>query len=412
MLYLPPSLCRSLRLHSAVLLNILLVASNSVSAISAGETFFANLESNQWRLVDTNTPSYAPHGGWAIDSANGRIFTFGSDTHGQELPDNSVHIFDADTLTWAQSYAPDPTSSYIKDADNWTYTTNGNPWASHTFDNLAYLPEQNALLVVTAPAHNYTGKADALTSPDASSWFIADQSWLYDISNNSWSFLKNANTPSSHSADVWARSLSYNPDLGKVVAAGGFATSFFDPITQLWETLSTSNQAYGIHASSEYNPISQKTFMFGGSRAEPNILSEYTPETLQWEVLTTTGPDPIKAEGAKIALDTVNDVLIYLSVTDDANSYSNPTGASSTHILDLHTNEWVNANLDFNPVNSGLGFSMGYVEAFDVSLYHNAEGLWAYRYETAALPVPTLPTGSLFLVGLGAIAYTRRKTIK
>ena len=174
---------------------------------------------------------------------------------------------------------------------------------------------------------------------------------------------------------------------------------------------STSSQDHGIHASSEYNPVSQRTFMFGGSSAVPNKISEYNPEIQQWNVLTTTGPDPIAGEGARIALDTVNDVMIYLSVNDDANSYSNPTGASSTHILDLHTNEWVSADLDFTPANYGLGFSMGYVEAFDVSLYHNTEGLWAYRYEAeaATLPVPALPTGSLFLVGLGAIAYTRRK---
>ncbi|MDZ7781945.1 MAG: hypothetical protein U5K56_03025 [Halioglobus sp.] len=121
---------------------------NGTFAENAGETFFNSLNSNEWTRVPTSgLPHYESHVGMAVDSTGGRLFVFGSDTHNQSVPNDAVHTFDADTLTWTASYAPEPVTDYLIDSDHWTFTVNGNPWASHVFDNIAYLPDQNQLLV-------------------------------------------------------------------------------------------------------------------------------------------------------------------------------------------------------------------------------------------------------------------------
>ena len=131
---------------------------NSALAGTIGETFFNSMKSNEWTLVPSSgLPNFESHRGMAVDSTGGRLFLFGSDTHNQATPDNAVHTFDADTLAWTASYAPEPVTNYLIDSNFWTTTVNGNPWAAHTFDNIAYLPDQNQLLVMTAPVHNYPG---------------------------------------------------------------------------------------------------------------------------------------------------------------------------------------------------------------------------------------------------------------
>jgi hypothetical protein len=112
----------------------------------------------------------------------------------------------------------------------------------------------------------------------------------------------------------------------------------------------------------------------------------------EWQEVSTTGVTPIDADGAQIAVDTVNDVIVYVSVMENQNSYSNISGVSQTLILGLHSMQWTIPYLSFTPLNFGFGFAMGYLEKYNVSLYltrdtsRNPE-LWAFRYEPAAADI-------------------------
>lgn len=359
-----------------------LLSLNSTLASTIGEAFFNSMNSNEWTLVPTSgLPNFESHRGLAVDSTGGRLFLFGSDTHIQTTPDNAVHTFDADTLSWTASYAAEPVTNYLIDSDNWTTTIHGNPWAAHTFDNIAYLPDQNQLLVVTNPGHNYPGMEAV-----GASW-VAKQTWLYDIDSNSWQFLKNAGTPQdNYSFGLYAKGLTYDPNLQKVIGSGRDKTFMFDPVTQTWSNVASNNDGHDIHATADYNHVTGQSFLFGAVNSLPNHITAYDPVLSQWQEVLTTGATPIDADGAQIAIDTVKDVIVYVSVMEDQYSYYNTSGASQTLILDLHSMEWTIPYLSFTPLNFGFGFAMGYIEKYDVSLYLTRDisrhpELWAFRYE-------------------------------
>lgn len=377
---------RTLRLHFFAALGLSgLLLLNSAWADTAGEAFFNSMGSNEWNLVPTSGPGYyESHVGMAVDSTGGRLFVFGSDTHNQNIPNNAVHTFDADTLTWTASNAPEPVTNYLIDSDHWTFTVNGNPWASHVFDNIAYLPDQNQLLVFGVPGHNTPGMQAVGTS------WVAKQTWLYDIASDSWQFLKGAGTPGDNFAyGLYAKGLVYDPNLMKVVGSGRDKTFMFDPVTQTWGHVASNNDGHDIHATADFNHVTGQSFLFGGVDTLPNHVTTYDPLLSQWQEMVTTGVTPVAADGAQIAVDTVNDVIVYVSVLEDQNSFTNVSAESQTLILDLHSQEWTIPDVSFTPLNFGMGFAMGYVEKYDVSLYltrnfSREPQLWAFRYEPAA----------------------------
>ena len=362
-----------------------------------GEDFFAALPNNTWMQVPTAwMPEIDGHAGSAVDSAGGRFFLFGSGTHNDPHADNSVYTFDAATLSWTQSYAPDPLSNYtftdISYDRSWTQTTTGRPWAMHVYDNMVYLPEQDALLVVSAPghygaAHRAVGITNALRT--------YRQTWLYDIASNTWEGLMDADAGVLKSG-LFARGVSYNPLLNAVLGMEAKDTYVFDIDTRQWSALRTNDSGHGIHAAADFNPISGRSFMFAGAHPYTNSLTEYHPDTMTWKDVVTTGLAAPFAESANIAIDTFNDIMVVVAVAEGHPTYNNPAGTSRTMILDLMTNEWFNPGPSFTPPVYGLGFTMGYLEKYNVTLYAHHQWpesgrLWAYRYSAD----PDDPEGQL-----------------
>lgn len=359
-----------------------LLVIGSAFAVTPGESFFDSMQPNEWvRVPAVGLPRYEAHRGMAVDSTGGRLFLFGSDTHGETTPDNAVHTFDADTLTWTASNAPEPVSNYLIDHDHWTPTVQGNPWASHTFDNLVYLPGRNQLLVMAVPGHNYAGIEAVETT------WVAKQTWLYDLASSSWQFLKDAGTPQqNYEFGLYAKGLVYDPNLGKVIGSGRDRTFLFDPATLTWSSVPSNNDGHDIDATAEFNHVTGRSFLFGGVYSLPNRVTAYDPVASQWQEMATTGVTPVNADGAQIAVDTVNDAMIYVSVLEDENSFYNPSGESQTLVLKLRSGEWTIPDVGATPLNFGLGFAMGYLEKYDVSLYLTRDfsrqpQMWAFRYE-------------------------------
>ena len=141
--------------------NCLILIFSTVKVYSdIGHDFFANLPDNSWTQVPThNNPKREGHAGITIDNEGGKLYIFGSDTHGDQTPDNAMHILDLSTLEWTDSYDRDPLSRYLIDDDGWTMTTTGRPWAAHIFYNMVFLSDLNAIFVHTKPIHNYPAHA-------------------------------------------------------------------------------------------------------------------------------------------------------------------------------------------------------------------------------------------------------------
>ncbi len=349
-----------------------------------GHDFFANLPDNSWTKVPTqDNPKREGHAGIAIDNKNGKLYIFGSDTHGDEAPDNSIHTLDLSTFQWSQSYTPDPLSNYLQDDDGWTITTTGRPWAAHIYYNMVFLPELNALFVHTAPYHNYTGVGSA--NIDRAT--IAKQSWLYYINDNLWIPLKDSNPPK-----VWAQGLSYNPKLNRIIGQNNRDTTYlFNPESLVWElTSSDGTHSSGIEASAGFNPISQKSFRFAGNYPLSTQITEYNEIDSTWKKLETSGILPTTLRGGQpMAVDTVNNVLIYHA--QNGNEDSNTDDYSTTWILNLTTNIWENITPTIHPPNPGFNFMMTFYEKENVALYYvnvvepnigRKPELWAYRYQS------------------------------
>ena len=365
---------------------LMFFASKAYSDI--GSDFFAGIPDNSWARVPTqNNPRKEGHAGMTIDNEHGFLYIFGSDTHNDKTPDNSVHILDLSTLQWTQSYTPDPLSTYLQQSDNWTITSNERPWASHAFYNIVFLPKLNALFVHTAPTHNYTGISAAVATN------ITEQSWLYFPESSQWKPLKDSNPP-----NVWAQGISYNPKLNRVIghdkSSSHRETYLFNPQSLIWETVKSSgSHPAGIEAGAGFNPVSGKSFRFAGNYTPNNQLTEYDPVKNTWEEVLTTGKVPPNGAGPSIAVDPINNVLIYHSVDKSEHFRTNSEGLADTWVLDLNTNHWKNMQPTVRPPNYAFNFTMTFSEKHNVALYYTIVAepgkpswtgkpeLWAYRYK-------------------------------
>jgi len=188
---------------------------------------------------------------------------------------------------------------------------------------------------------------------------------------------------------LYAKGLVYDPNLKRAIGAGRDKTFMFDPVTQTWSNVASNADGHDIHATADYSHVTGQSFLFGAVNTLPNKITTYDPLLSQWQEVLTTGVTPVDADGAQIAVDTANDVIVYVSVMENQYSYTNSSGASQTLILDLHSMEWTIPDLSFTPLNFGFGFAMGYLEKYNVSLYLTRDAsrhpeLWAFRYESAA----------------------------
>lgn len=367
-------------LKKLALTSLLLAFSGNANATSAGETFFENLKPNTWTLVPTNTPRFEGHAGWAVDSKGGRIFLFGSDTHGDPAPDNSIHIFDARTLQWQQAYKPDPLSEYKLDTDNWSVTKQGNPWASHVFDNIVYLPHSDSVLVVSAPLHN-----GAATTAIGGSKGKALQTWKYSIAENRWEFLKEANTPQGNvSRNLWSFGMTYNSALRQVIALHGHGSFAFEPIREQWRQISGVDTKISSESMLVFNPVSRNAMAFTRNQQPAyQRIREYYFSARKWGSIPTRGAPIDQLAGVHVAVDSRRQQLVFVGKNDKAGS--GETTKNSTLLLDLTKYTWSDASPAFTPTVTKRGFLMGYLESYDITLLQTrgktpSHGqLWAYR---------------------------------
>lgn len=124
------------------------------------------------------------HAGVAYDSRRGRLVIFGSDTHGTDW-DNTVHVYDPATNRWERLGDPAPKETYRADPQGRAVCGPEAPlpWAVHTFDNIAYDPTSDALVVTAVPDHNpIRNQVQGVT---------IHPTWLYRFGERRWEILEN-----------------------------------------------------------------------------------------------------------------------------------------------------------------------------------------------------------------------------
>jgi hypothetical protein len=121
-----------------------------------------------------------------------------------------------------------------------------------------------------------------------------------------------------------------------------------------------------------------------GRNGGSDVLYSYDPEQRQWSVVQVKG-STLPANGATIAFDTKNGVMLYLANQHD-NQYNNPTGKAVTFLYHSREQRWEGLDI-FSPELYGMNYLMQYDPVRNVFLHFekstdSGERLktWAFRY--------------------------------
>ncbi|HHJ39729.1 MAG TPA: hypothetical protein ENJ86_09750 [Methylothermaceae bacterium] len=248
---------------------------------------FSTLPANRWTLLSESDETWTRqgHSGAAFDPKRNKIYLFGSDTHSTNF-DNTIHEFDLNTLKWSTHYPEAPVESYRADEFGRAISGVDNlfPWAMHTFDNVVYDPNLDALVVTARPNHNYKAHQVA---PDAR----IHPTWIYDLPARRWHILENNDQPYPVN---FAGSTAYDSHRDVIVSYSKDDGIYeLGPERKQWQ-LATNEKHHEIHYSMEYDPDLRAFVVFGDFHGPREGVWIYYPgaqagEPGRWEELPPQG---------------------------------------------------------------------------------------------------------------------------
>lgn len=210
---------------------------------------------------------------------------FGSDTHGTDW-DNTVHVYDPATNRWERLGESAPKGTYRADPGGRAVCGPGDPlpWAMHTFDNIAYDPTLDALVVTAVPDHNpIRSQVQGVT---------IHPTWLYRFGERRWEILENGgNRP----PNFFAGGSAYDAGRDTVVAYGKPGVWELGPDRDVWRQ-ATKQRHHEIHFMMEYDEGRGLLAVFGNYGGS-NAVWIYRPgpkagEPGSWE-RREPGGDPV-----------------------------------------------------------------------------------------------------------------------
>jgi hypothetical protein len=349
-----------------------------------GESFDWNrLRAGEWIRVPT-TGVAAPkvfHGGATIAPGRSEVYFFGSDTHSptslEKGESNAVFRLNLEKLTWSQDYEQEPLTSYRILGDGQTVTAAGRPWAMHTFDAVEWDPTARRIVVVSHPAHTRF-RPEKRFPFFKGDWFkrLKSSHWEYDPEARRWARL-DTNAP-----PLFAHALTWDSDRKQLIGHDGARTYHFDRASRRWNTNEAATIP-GWHLSMVFDSHAGKLLLLGNNGGS-DVLFAYDPERRQWQRVPVKG-SCLPANGATIAFDTHNQVMLYLA-NDYENQYNNPTGRSATFIYDSRRQGWARLTVE-SPELYGMNYLMQYDPVRRVFLHFEKTQdsadrivVWAFRY--------------------------------
>jgi hypothetical protein len=363
---------------------LLLTGLFSVSALCASDFDWCSIPSGEWTVVPTSGQA-APkvfHGGATIAPDREMVFFFGSDTHSPtELENgetNSVWRLNLKTLEWSKDYEQDLKSTYRILANGECETDSGRPWAMHTFDAVEYDPDARKVVVISYPLHTRFRPEERFHQFEGD-WFkhLTPSHWEYDPDTRKWERL--ATGP----PNLFAKALAWDSQRRLMVGHDGARTYHFRRGDSRWRAFDSPSSSAGYHLTMIHNTLNS-TMLLLGKNGGSNILYSYDPDRTQWSVVPVES-SPLPANGATIAFDTKNHVMLYLANRYE-NQYNNPTGKAATFIYHAGEHRWEEVEIA-SPELYGMNYLMQYDPVRNVFLHFeksadsgNRVKLWAFRY--------------------------------
>jgi hypothetical protein len=132
-----------------------------------------------------------------------------------------------------------------------------------------------------------------------------------------------------------------------------------------------------------YDTLDRQVLLIGRNGGS-SVLYAYDPELHRWQELRLSG-ETLPANGATIAYDTRNHVMLYLA-NDFENQYHNPTGRSVTFLFHARDKRWERLDIQ-SPELYGMNYLMQYDPLRNVFLHFEKSPetgervrIWAFRY--------------------------------
>ena len=185
--------------------------------------------------------------GGAFDTTRNRLLIWGGG-HG-DYAGNEVYALELDTLTLQRLNDP---STPVRDGCSNGYTyADGKPVARHTYNHLAYLPNQDAMFAWGGSPWQCGG--------------FAHDAWLFNLGTPaplSWTPKSNTNGPAT--AGTFGLGAAYDPNTGLVYMQDWSDLRAYNPSTNVWTKRSSSPSFIGAVAA-VIDPVRKKYFMHGNN---------------------------------------------------------------------------------------------------------------------------------------------------
>jgi len=356
----------------------------STSIVSAAEFDWDAIPTGSWVVVPTSGKA-APkvfHGGATLAADRDAVFFFGSDTHSptslENGESNALWRLDLRTLEWKEDYEQDAKDSYRILADGQCVTDSGRPWAMHTFDAVEYDPDSGKIVVISYPVHTRFRPEERFPQFKGD-WFkrLQPSHWEYDPDTTSWTLLQTG------APDLFAKALAWDSKKHVMIGHDGARTYHFRRENMRWQAYDVASSEAGYHLTMVYDPLVGRMLLFGKNGGS-NVLYAYDPGQIRWSVVRAEGT-PLPANGATIAYDTNNGVMLYLANQHD-NQYHNPTGRAVTFIFHSREERWERLSIQ-SPELYGMNYLMQYDPVRNVFLHFEKSSdsadrlkVWAFRY--------------------------------
>lgn len=181
----------------------------------------------------TCNPNYiTAYSGGAYDSNAHRLLIFGGGHTGYD--GNEIYAFNVAAGTWQRLTEPAPPAlDRLYDPTTRTYSVVSPQWVApgypplpvsvHSYDQLVYLPDQNALFA--AGGATYSGNG-----------YVTNGTWMFDLTRSDYSGWTQVQAMPGKPYDLYEYNMdtAYDPLSHKVIMRGYSKAGAFDPATRIW----------------------------------------------------------------------------------------------------------------------------------------------------------------------------------
>lgn len=363
----------------------LLLSAIAIPLVAWGAVFdWERLPAGRWVPVPASGVA-APkvfHGGATIIPERSLVIFFGSDTHAptplEGGESNAVWRLDLATLQWSQDYEQDPKTTYRLLPDGQAQTTTGRPWAMHTFASVDWDPEVKRVVVVSGPIHARFAPQRRFPMFTEDKWWekVRASHWEYDVDGRKWQRLEAGAPP------LFAQAMVWDSHRKVLVGHNGAATWEFDRTGGKWRAVPAATKP-GWHLNTVYDTLARRVLLLGDNSGSSTLFA-YEATGRQWSPVPARGA-PMPANGAAVAYDTRNHVMMYLA-NDHGDQYHNPGGKAVTFLYHSAEQRWERLEIP-SPELYGMNYLMQYDPARNVFLHFEKSKdsgdrvrIWAFRY--------------------------------